>query len=398
VNKKNSLYRNFPETPGVYLMKDSRGRILYIGKAANLKRRVSSYFTRPHDSRIEKMVSLVKDVGYKKTETALEALILEAALIKKENPPYNVKDKDDRSFLYVEVTKEKFPRLFLVRGKSRVSGERFGPFTSASSIREALRILRKIFPFSIHPPSKIGGLKRPCFDYELGICPGTCIGVADHSDYLKNIRNIKLLFSGKKKDILKNLEKEMKTASKRLEFEKAAKIRRQIFSLSHIQDVALISEEKHESGIMNHGLRIEGYDVSNISGTSAVGGMVVFRGTKADKSQYRLFKIKTIKKSDDVGMLKETLRRRLNHSEWPLPFLMLIDGGRGQVNGVLSVLDEFGLDLPVVGIAKGAKRKKNEFVGVIPGTISENTLIRVRDEAHRFAKSRHEELRNRSFL
>jgi excinuclease ABC subunit C len=149
---------------------------------------------------------------------------------------------------------------------------------------------------------------------------------------------------------------------------------------------------------MNSGVRIEGYDISNIAGTAAVGAMVVFNGNRPNKKEYRLFKIMTIQQSDDVGMLKETLRRRLAHREWPLPVLMLIDGGKGQVNGVKQVLNEFGLNLPVIGIAKGAKRKKNEFIGAVPKGVEEKTLIKVRDEAHRFAKSYHKKLRSKVFI
>lgn len=378
-------------------MKGARGKILYIGKAVNLKRRVTSYFLRAHDSRIEKMMSEVKRIDFKKTDTALEALILEAELIKKHQPPYNIREKDDKSFLYVEITKEEFPRVLLVRGKSKVAGGRYGPFTSASSIREALRLTRRIFPFSIHPPEKLGKFKRSCFDYQIGLCPGTCIGAIRKTEYLKDIRNIKLLFKGKKKKILKNLEHEMRRASLGLEFERAEKLRRQIFALQHIQDVAFI----HEPGIMNHesggGRRIEGYDVSNISGTSAVGAMVVFEGTSPNKNEYRKFRIRTITKSDDVGMLKEVLHRRFSNP-WLLPDLILIDGGKGQVNAAKSILSEYGLKIPVVGIAKGPKRKRNDIIGVVPRGVSVNTLIRVRNEAHRFAHTYHKKVRGNVFM
>jgi excinuclease ABC subunit C len=378
-------------------MKDGAGKILYIGKAANLNRRVASYFERPHDARIEKLASLIKKIDFIETDSAFEALILEADLIKKHKPPFNIREKDDKSFLYVEITKEKYPRVILARGKEKAQGTRFGPFTSASSIREALRIVRRIFPFSVHPAEKIGAFRRPCFDYQIGLCPGTCANLVKRADYLKNIRNIKLLFQGKKARILSNLKKEMNAASKRLEFEKAAKLRGKIFALQHIQDIALIGDsgiENFKLKIENSVQRIEGYDISNISGASAVGSMVVFKGGEPDKNEYRRFKIRTFKKSNDVGMLKEVLRRRLAHREWPLPDLFLIDGGKGQVNAAREVLDEFGLDLPVVGIAKGAKRKKNEFIGSIPQTLNPKTLIKVRDEAHRLAQSYHKKLRS----
>jgi excinuclease ABC subunit C len=412
-----NLYQNLPETPGVYLMKDGNGRILYIGKAGNLKRRVSSYFLRPHDSRIEKLVSEIRDIDYKKTESSLEALILEAELIKKHEPPFNIKEKDDKSFLYVEITDEEFPRVLLSRGKKleKQSHEvktrkfKFGPFTSASSIREALRIIRRIFPYNIHPPEKIKKFGRTCFDYEIGLCPGVCAGLINKADYAKNVRNIKLLFEGKKSKILKNLEKEMKSASRLMEFEKAEKLKRQIFALRHIQDVALIADEQILNSIrepadevQNSEKRIEGYDISNISGTSAVGSMVVFTNGQPDKNEYRKFRIRTIKKSDDVGMLKEVLRRRFSRTlpagGWPLPALILIDGGKGQVNGAKKVLEEIGLRIPVIGIAKGAKRKKNEFIGEIPKGFDTKMLIKVRNEAHRFAISYHRALRGRTSL
>ncbi len=370
-----------------------------------MKRRVSSYFLGSHDWKTEKLVSEITKIDFKKTDTAIEALILEAELIKKFSPPYNVREKDDKSFLFVEITKDKFPRVLLVRGKdfrdkrkrpalSRAEG--FGPFTSASSLKEALKIIRRIFPFSIHEPERVGKFSKPCFDYEIGLCPGACIGATDRNSYLKNISNIKLLFQGKKGKILENLTKEMKRASGKLEFERAELLKRQIFGLRHIQDIALITE----SGVAGEGptpRRIEGYDISNISGTNAVGSMVVFSGTKPNKNEYRKFKIKTVREINDVGMMQEVLKRRFGNS-WPLPDLILVDGGSGQVNVARRVLSEFGLKLPVVGIAKGPKRKANRFVGSLPAWVLKKTLIQVRDEAHRFALSYHKSLRQRNFI
>ncbi|MCL5006940.1 MAG: UvrB/UvrC motif-containing protein, partial [Patescibacteria group bacterium] len=240
-------YSNLPATPGVYLMKNSAEKVVYVGKAINLKRRVSSYFLRPQEARISKMVSEIARVDFLKTETAIEALILESSLIKKYYPQYNIREKDDKSFLHVAITKDTFPRILLSYGKELQnipSRAVFGPFTSASSIREALRIIRRIFPYSIHPPEEVGRFKRPCFEYEIGLCPGTCIGAVSKKEYLKTIKNIQLFFEGRKERILRSLEEEMKEAAKKTEFEKAAKLRGQIFALRHIQDVALISENK----------------------------------------------------------------------------------------------------------------------------------------------------------
>jgi excinuclease ABC subunit C len=403
------LYKKIPDSPGVYLMKNKAGELLYIGKAGNLRRRVSSYFLRPHDSRIQKLVSEIAKIDFKKTDTALEALILESALIKKYQPPYNIREKDDKSFLYMEITREKFPRVLLIRGKEKdalKSRRLYGPFTSASSIREALRILRKIFPYSTHqlPITSYRLPARPCFDYQIGLCPGTCVDAISKEEYRKIIKNLILFFEGGKKKVIRNFTKEMLLASKALKFEKAAELRGRIFALRHIQDIAFISENAVRDPSIKKipALRIEGYDISNISGTSAVGSMVVFIGGKPDKNEYRKFRIRSLREPNDVGMLQEVLRRRFKHGKngrgWALPHLILVDGGRGQVHGATSVLKTAGLTIPIVGIAKGPTRKKNEFVGAIPFRIKPEILIRVRDEAHRFAIRYHQSLRNRNFL
>lgn len=424
-------YKKFPETPGVYIMKDAGGRVLYVGKAANLRRRVSSYFERPHDVRIQALVSKVARIDTEQKDTALEALIREAELIKTLTPPFNVREKDDKSFLYFEITREKFPRVLLVRGAGVVAagggkgaravapeGKRYGPFTSASSAREALRILRRIFPWSTHDPDEIGRMKRPCFNYEIGLCPGTCIGAIAHEDYVKNIERLRLFFEGKKERIIHALEKDMKAAAKKQEFEKAEALRRQTFALRHIQDTALISDSETlvmpgsaqgGAAAAKSGYRIEGYDISNISGTSAVGSMVVFTDGAPDKDEYRKFKIRSIFQPNDVGMLKEVLERRFAHSapadseahratgkesaRWPMPDLVLIDGGLAQVNTARRVLLRAGLKIPIVGIAKGPKRDRNDVIGLVPKGVQKATLVKVRDEAHRFAISYHKALR-----
>ena len=408
-------YKKLPETPGVYIMKDGNGRVLYVGKAGNLRRRVLSYFERPHDVRIEKLVSKIVTIDHEKTDTALEALILEAELIRKLTPPFNVKEKDDKSFLYFEITKEKFPRVLLVRGSDGFFGKRFGPFTSASSAREALKILRKIFPWSTHDPERLGKFARSCFDYEIGLCPGTCIGTITREDYLKNIERLKLFFEGKKKIVLRSLEKDMAVAAKALEFEKAAKFRHQIFALKHIRDTALISDVGAPSLPILRAhrdlralYRIEGYDISNISGTSAVGSMVVFENGEPNKNEYRKFKIRTIFQPNDVGMLTEVMERRFKHlpnrsflkttAGWPLPNLILVDGGIAQANAAKKILMHAGLKIPILGIAKGAERKRNDILGAIPKGVAKETLIRVRNEAHRFAIGYHKVLRGRRSL
>jgi excinuclease ABC subunit C len=417
---KASDYKKLPETPGVYIMKDGAGKILYVGKAGNLRRRVSSYFERPHDVRIQTLVQRIVTIDFRRTDTAIEALILESELIKKNMPPFNVKEKDDKSFLYIEITKEKFPRVLLVRGRDVARGTRgqFGPFTSASSAREAMKVLRRIFPWSTHPSTELGTVdskkgkrlyperrRRACFDYEIGLCPGTCVGAISRTDYLKNIARLKLFLRGKKAWVIRSIERDMATASKRLEFEKAAKLRHQIFALRHIEDTALISDSEilvpPDAALPVRPFRIEGYDISNISGTSAVGAMVVFENGKPDRNEYRKFKIRSIMGQNDVGMLGEMLERRFRHSSgtahghgrWSLPDLILIDGGVAQANVAYRAVRAAGLKIPIVGLAKGPERKRNDIVGTIPKNVGLKTLIQLRDEAHRFAIRYHKTLR-----
>ncbi len=415
---KKSSYKTFPETPGVYIMKDASGAVLYVGKAGNLRRRVSSYFERPHDVRIQTLVAKIRTIDFEQKDTPLEALIREAELIKTLTPPFNVREKDDKSFLYFEITRDKFPRVLLVRGagvaegnSGAAQGKRYGPFTSASSAREALRILRKLFPWSTHDPDEIGKLKRPCFNFEIGLCPGTCVGAITHEDYLKNIERLKLFFEGKKAGVVKALEKEMRAASKKQEFEKAEIFRRRIFALRHIRDTALISDNEvlvvagtAAASPLKTGYRIEGYDISNISGASAVGSMVVFEDGAPNKDEYRKFKIRSIFQPNDVGMLKEVLERRFaraaseSKNRWPMPDLVLIDGGLAQVNTARRVLLRAGIKIPIIGIAKGPKRDRNDIIGLIPRGVQKDTLIKVRNEAHRFAITYHKVLRRvRSF-
>ena len=390
--KSDNLYNRLPVTPGVYILKDSGNRILYIGKAGNLKRRVSSYFLKPHDSRIDLMVQKIRKFSYRRTDSALEALILESKLIKKHNPPFNIREKDDTSFLFFEITNDEFPCVKLVRGRTKPAGERFGPFVSAGQAREAGKILRRIFPWNTHSAKQIGKLSQKCFDAQIGLCPGTCVGEISQKEYMKNIRNIKLFLSGRKKQVIKNLEKEMKEKSKNLHFEDAEKIKKQIFALNHIQDTAFVTERGMRGG-KEAEKRVEGYDISNISGTNAVGVMVVFEDGKMKKSEYRKFTIKTVKGSDDVAMLREVLSRRFKHKEWRYPDLVLVDGGVAQVN-----MARKETKIPVLGIAKGPTRKKNEFVGKIPSWIKEESLIQIRDEAHRYAIAFHRKRRSDTFI
>lgn len=398
-----------PGTPGVYLMKNADGNVIYVGKATSLRSRVNQYFQRPHDSRIEDMVRQIRFVDYHKRDTALEALILEANLIKYYWPKYNVLGKDNKSFLYLVITKEEYPRPLLIRG-TQLDEESpnkykaiFGPYTSPRSLRAALDLLRKVFAWTTCTP----GMKRPCFYYHLKQCPGVCIGAADKKAYQKTIRDLIKFFEGKKDSLLKDFKKEMKVAAKEKRFEEAASYRNKIFFLEHIQDVAILKREnvavdkilEGETGVNLFG-RIEGYDVSNISGAMTVSSMVVFEQGAPAKSEYRKFRIRTVQGSNDIASLRETLMRRFRN-RWKHPDLILIDGGIGQVNMAINVLRHLNLPIPVVGIAKGPDRKKDKLVCAKNHLdlckLCENykdLLVKVRNEAHRFAITYHRKVRS----
>jgi len=374
--------KKFPDLPGVYIMRDVRRSPLYIGKASSLKRRVISYFQRPQETRIEKMLEQVKTIDTLKTDSVIEALILESNLIKKYKPKYNIKLKDDKTFLGIFVTKEEWPRIMPARITQKLpAGEFFGPYPSSGQVREALQIIRKIFPFRVSCKPLSG---KACFEYHLGMCPGVCAGKVEKQDYQRTIKQILLFLKGHKKQVIKDIEQEMKQAAKMQEFERAAKLRDKIFALRHIQDVSLIAEDdlSHPEDVP---ARIEAYDVSNISGAFAVGSMVVFSEGLIDKGQYRKFKIKTVEGANDVSSMKEIISRRFEHLEWPKPDLVLVDGGKGQVNAAKEVLKNKKLNIPVIGIAKGPDRNKDEIVTDDNLSVDKKLLLRVRDEAHRFA-------------
>ncbi len=402
-----------PDSPGVYLMKNEEGKIIYVGKATSLKRRVSSYFQRPQDARISQMVSEIREIDYIQKPTAIEALILEANLIKYYFPPYNIKEKDNKSFLYLVITNEEFPKPLLVRGKdlgedsSKKYKAVFGPYTSPRSLRAALDLIRKAFQWSTCE----SGQSRACFYYHLKLCPGVCIGAISKKDYAKIIRDLIKFFDGKKDDLLKQYHKEMKAASKKEEFEEAAAIRNKIFFLEHIQDIAVLKREDEDVDKIREGEapvnvfgRIEGYDISNISGTSTVSSMVVFENGAPAKTEYRKFRIRTVKGSNDVASMKETLTRRFRN-DWRHPDLILIDGGWPQVNAAIEVIHQFDLGIPVVGLAKGPDRDKDELIcnqnNLEICAVCERhkaILVAVRDEAHRFAITYHRKVRGRRML
>ncbi len=459
-----------PDNPGVYFYYNADQQLMYVGKATSLKRRVGSYFTKAHDGRIAELVSKIVRIDYIETPTVIEALVLEANQIKALKPPYNILSRDDKSFQYLVITNEDYPRPLIMRQldleregvnpfAARQKGKQgqflsvFGPYTSGLSLKRALALIRLSIPWSTcqgsvttpnpslkrrgdltsdSPPFE-GGAKgwlqalrksrKPCFDHQLGKCPGVCIGTISKSEYRKIIKRLILFFEGKKMVIVRELKREMKRCADALDFEQAAKLRGQLFALEHIRDVSLITKQDIElpfaplipQGYFDLNGRIEAYDISNISGTSAVGSMVVFVDGKPAKHLYRKFKIKTVKGANDFACMEEVMRRRLSRlgqKGWEVPVLMIIDGGEGQVNRVQFVLTEFLnsksyiLNPPqIIGIAKGLDRKQDRLVYDRTdlelhraATRGKELFQRARDEAHRFAVSYHRTLRSKRAL
>lgn len=399
---------NLPKSPGIYKFYDAGNTLIYVGKATSLRNRVRSYFTSAHDSKTERLVSEIKKLKFETTETVLEALILESNLIKKNQPKYNIREKDDKSFSYFLITKnEDFSRVLIVRKTdlAKYSAKKiYGPYTSKNQMETALKIIRRIFPFH----SRKQPTEKGCLDFQLGRCPGPYAKAISKRDYQKNIRGIEMILSGKKKSLVKKLAKDMKEYSQKHEYEKAADLRNKIFALEHIRDVALISQEFFDIGAKcdldgQVTLRIEGYDISNVGGEYSVGSMIVFTNKKPDKSQYRKFKIKTVEGINDIGMIREVLTRRFKN-DWPKPNLLLIDGGKAHLNAAENILKEFKLDIPVVSIAKGPTRKKldiyytknaHQYFDIISDL---SLLEKVRNEAHRFAIAYHRKLRKMHWI
>jgi len=423
---------NLPEAPGVYLFKKGQ-EILYIGKATSLKDRVKSYFSSDligtRGPLILDMVFKADKIDFIKNDSVLEALILESELIKKHQPKYNTKEKDNKSFNYVVITKEDFPKVLIVRGRNLEGGSKigqangladtcfltredirgpeselfleppisiFGPFPNSAQLREALKIIRKIFPFR---DKCLPNQHKACFNYQIGLCPGICVGKISQNEYKKTIKNIKLFFEGKKKIILKNLEKEMSVLAKKQEFEKAGELKKTIFALNHIQDVALIKNDKTDR--LDNNLvdfRIEAYDIAHLSGENTVGVMTVIENGKINKSEYRKFKINKSVQNDIAG-LQEMLERRLAHKEWILPQAIVVDGGKAQIKIVRNVLQKINFEIPVVSVVKDEHHKPRAVLGdkIISEKYSDSILL-ANSEAHRFAIKYHKNLRNKDFL
>jgi excinuclease ABC subunit C len=400
-----------PDSPGVYVFLKkigSKTEALYVGKATSLKARVRSYFASDLlDTRGGKIVSMVEeanDIQVHQTDSVLEALILEANLIKKEQPHFNTKEKDNKSYNFLVITKETFPRVLVIRGRELYTQfqeddilELFGPFPQGASLTIAMKMLRKIFPY--RDKCELGS-SRPCFNAQIGLCPGVCTGVVTKEQYAETIQDIQLLFRGEKRQLLQDLEQRMSALSNAHEYEKAHAVKKQVGALTHIHDIALIKDEfrslPESSGNV---YRIEAYDVAHLSGTNTVGVMTVVIDGLPDAKLYRTFNIKT-STNDDYASLRELLTRRLGHPEWGIPSLIVVDGGEGQLSIARAVLEKLSPTTQLVSVVKDDAHKAR---GILPGGIGkpldtryEPSVYLANAEAHRFALRTHRQKRARA--
>ena len=424
-----------PLASGVYLMKDASGRVIYVGKAVSLRNRVQSYFRSRSGSRsgsrggnrcgvvskTDALISETRDIDHIETSSEAAALLLEASLIKKYQPKYNVELKDDKSYPYIEITGEPFPRISLVR---RIAFERgqeqasrgagyYGPYVSAGLIREALTIIRRIFHFRTCNPFP----KAACLDYHIGLCDAPCIRNITRKDYVRNIRNVRLVLEGERDVLYKNLKKAMEDMSRKHEFEGAARIRDQIRAIgalySGTRDINYFKEAEQLQRALNLPRppeRVETFDISNImagrlpaGGNQAAGSMVSFFNGKPDKSNYRRFRIREVEGIDDFQMLAEIIRRRyrrLKREGRIFPDLIIVDGGKGQLSAAVATLASLEAQIPVVAIAKREEEVflpgKRDSVRLAQDSLALQLVQRMRDEAHRFAISYHRQLRRKN--
>src|SRR5665213_2406201 len=426
-----------PKSPGVYFHKDKTGQIIYVGKAAVLRNRVRQYFqqSRSRDPKTEALVAEISDIDWMVVDSELEALFLEAELIRRYMPRYNILLRDDKAMSYIRIDYDSdYPTVSTTRRPLDDGARYFGPYFSTVAVRQSLKLLRRAFPFASR---RLAGQKRASLHYHLGLDPGLEEGKTSLQDYRANLRKLIAVIEGKRKNIERELERDMKRASKASDFEKAAKLRNQLFALQGLDKQVIFSDKEFLDISKDHALnelvnllsietfprRIEGYDISHQQGSDVVASMVVFTNGVSDKAQYRKFKTK-LDHNNDFYNMNETIKRRLsdkNRKAWGLPSLVLVDGGKGQLDAAIQARDERGCQqIAFIGLAKreeqivihkaksgvtlnklslqqlgGFATESEDFILV---NLPHNTnlvklLQRIRDESHRFAVSYHSVLK-----
>lgn len=423
--------RTFPTTPGVYLMKDQEGRVIYVGKAVNLRNRAGSYFTAAAaaERRTADLVPEISDIDYIEAESEVDALLLESRLIKDIQPRFNSLLKDDKTFPYLQITtREDFPRVEFTR-QPRSSGVRlYGPFTSAGQLRGTISVLQRIFRFrtcglDIEENDQRWRWFRPCLLASINQCTAPCNLRISREDYREDIRKLRMFLDGGRQSLLRELQQAMQEASAQLLFEKAARLRDEIKALenlklrgdleSHAQpEVFYIDPRKGMTGLRKilrmdaDPRRIEGLDIAHLQGSDTVASLVQFIDGLPFKPGYRRYRIRTVDGVDDFASMREVISRRFSGNaaeENPFPDLLLIDGGKGQLNAVMETFEMLGVSPPrTISLAK---REEEVF---LPGQSEPLRLSRhafglrllqyVRDEAHRFAQHYHHILRNSSSI
>lgn len=440
--------KNLPKSPGVYIYRNKTGKVIYVGKAVNLKSRVSSYFQNKNlDPKTIELIKNIAKIDTLETASEFEALVLEAELIKRYKPRYNIDWKDDKNYAYIKFSTEKYPRVSVVHQITDSSAKYIGPFVNVKAMRTILKLARRVFPYCTC------GLKSDeiCLYYHLGLCSGHGEKYISQKEYAKNLKGLTNLFSGKTEKLQKELMGDMKKVSKDKNFEKAAEFRDKLHYLKRIERTHLFSDRdlSVDSGLSELAKhlnlekipqKIESFDISNILGTAATGSMVVFRNGVASPKDYRRFQIKTVKGANDVAMMVEILARRFSLGESKkkdkafsdLPDLIILDGGKGQLSAVLNYA-KIPDGVTVIALAKRheeiytiANHQLPITKTVIPSRVEESLkaisphaslgrndkiefhkiilpregeaiflVQRIRDEAHRFAVSYHRKLKSR---
>lgn len=438
-DKVKAKLAELPKAPGVYFHKDKTGAIIYVGKAAVLRNRVRQYFqkSRSRDPKTEALVAEIADIDWMVVESELEALFLEAEMIRRYMPRYNIDLRDDKAMSYIRIDYDSdYPTVTTTRRPLDDGARYFGPYFSTVAVRQSLKLLRKIFPFAT---KRQAGQKRATLHYHLGLDPGLEEGRTSLEDYRANLRKLMAVIQGRRKTILKELERDMKRAAKDQKFEEAARLRNQLTWLQGLDKQVIFSDKEFLDISKDHALnemvnmlsmakyphRIEGYDISHMQGTDVVASMVVFTNGVSDKAQYRKFKTK-IDHNNDFFNMHETIKRRLsekNRKAWGVPSIVLIDGGKGQLEAAIRARDEAGCgQIPFIGLAKREEQIviHNSLSNVILNKLSmqklggfsditqDFTLVtlprttnlvkllqRIRDESHRFAVSYHSVLKTK---
>ncbi len=411
--------KTLPASPGVYFHKGTNGEIIYVGKAAVLKNRVRQYFHHTQkDPKTEALVREIADTDWIVVDTEMDALFLESEMIKRYMPKWNILLRDDKTVSYVRIDmKSEVPYVSFTRTPQDDKATYIGPFYGKSAVEKALRILRKVFPYYDKP---YDGKKT--LNTDLGLTPGIEVGRVTPEEYKKNLRKLRLYLEGGRHKLIKELEKQMQQAAKTENFEEAAAIKSQLFGLRELQKKIVFSDKEFLDISSDQALtdlqkllhlpnppkRIEGYDISHQSGTNVVGSMVVFTNGASDRSEYRKFKLRH-QRNDDTANLREVIERRLKHSEWPFPDLVILDGGVGQVNAVRDLLT--AQHIPVIGRDKSGDHTRNASVRIIvpthqdfqeitlsPDSHIAKLIARIDDEAHRFAITYHTLLKRKNML